>query len=255
MANNLPVTPGAGANVATDEILGVHFPKSKMVIGNEDVDGGMVSSDNPCPMQIYGSHAYADHTDLHAVKVSDDGEIATTVTERERNNFVHIVQQDIASPTEAYLIAADLSDTTNWPHEDTGRIDVSTIGSLIHIPSVAGAEGTVRLGVITRIDGTDADIAWCACMLYSKSSAADLIRDFNFAPSQLKLGVDGSGNLTHIVSAVRSLNVAAVNTGTPLPNALGTTTIPAVGDAVILLEVTAGIASFILDMMYHAEAA
>lgn len=251
MADNLPVTPGAGANVATNEILGVHFPRSKMVIGEDGVNDGDVSADNPCPMQIYGTHAYADHADLHAVKVTDDGEIATTNTERERNIHVHYVELGITS--NRYIMMVDLSDTVNWPHEYTGRVDVSSTEAQINISSVSGATGTLRLGVVTRIDGTDADIIWVDCAIFNKNGATDIERSFNYSPSQLKLGVSG-GKLVKSVSNAWSYNVAEINSVTPLDTANDAlTAIPAVGDLILFLEVSAGTVSFIYDIMYHTE--
>jgi len=50
MADNVPITPGAGANIAADEILGVKYPRSKMVLGADGNNDGDVSIDNPVPM-------------------------------------------------------------------------------------------------------------------------------------------------------------------------------------------------------------
>lgn len=50
MADNLPVTPGAGANLAMDEILGVKYGRSKMVLGADGVNDGDVGIDNPIPL-------------------------------------------------------------------------------------------------------------------------------------------------------------------------------------------------------------
>lgn len=50
MADNVPITPGSGANIAADEILGVKYPRSKMVLGADGVNDGDVSIDNPVPM-------------------------------------------------------------------------------------------------------------------------------------------------------------------------------------------------------------
>lgn len=35
MADNIPVTPGTGANVATDDVAGVHFQKVKLDLGGD----------------------------------------------------------------------------------------------------------------------------------------------------------------------------------------------------------------------------
>lgn len=53
MANDVTANPGAGGAVfATDEISGVHYPRTKITLGEEDVNGGDVSSSNPMPVRL-----------------------------------------------------------------------------------------------------------------------------------------------------------------------------------------------------------
>lgn len=49
MADNVPITPGSGADIATDEIGGLHYQRTKVGFG---VDGsyGDVSDANPMPV-------------------------------------------------------------------------------------------------------------------------------------------------------------------------------------------------------------
>lgn len=49
MVDHLPVTPGSGSNVATDEIGGVHFQRVKVTFG-ADGAAADVSKDNPIPV-------------------------------------------------------------------------------------------------------------------------------------------------------------------------------------------------------------
>ena len=98
MADNVAITPGAGANIAADEILGIKYPRSKMVIGNDGVNDGDVSDSNPVPMKIVGTEFFEGAT-LYDAKVTEDGELAVTSTERERNNFVHLPLNGISVAT------------------------------------------------------------------------------------------------------------------------------------------------------------
>lgn len=51
MADNLQTTQtAAGATLATDDIAGVHYPRTKIVIGDDGVNGGDVSATNPLPV-------------------------------------------------------------------------------------------------------------------------------------------------------------------------------------------------------------
>lgn len=49
MANNVPITAGAGTSVATDDVSGVHYQVVKLALGDEDV-ATRVTSSNPLPI-------------------------------------------------------------------------------------------------------------------------------------------------------------------------------------------------------------
>jgi hypothetical protein len=93
MADNVSITPGVGANIAADEIGGVKYPRSKMIVGADGVNDGDVSDANPVPMKLRGDEFFSGASKYDA-KVTSDGEVATTVTERERN--VYAVYHDDA---------------------------------------------------------------------------------------------------------------------------------------------------------------
>jgi len=50
MADNVNVTPGTGATLAADDIGGILYPRQKLTIGADGVDGGDVSASNPLPV-------------------------------------------------------------------------------------------------------------------------------------------------------------------------------------------------------------
>ncbi len=52
MADNLPLQTDATKQIATDEVGGVHFPRTKITIGADGVDGGVVSPSNPLPVYL-----------------------------------------------------------------------------------------------------------------------------------------------------------------------------------------------------------
>ena len=55
MADNLGYTQGSGAQVATDEIAGLHHQRVKFTLGNDGVNDGDVSSSNPMPVKDSGA--------------------------------------------------------------------------------------------------------------------------------------------------------------------------------------------------------
>jgi hypothetical protein len=52
MADNVPITPGAGAPIATDDIAGSHYQRIKMIHGIDGVSDGDVAKTNPLPTRM-----------------------------------------------------------------------------------------------------------------------------------------------------------------------------------------------------------
>lgn len=50
MADNVPVTPGVGASIATDDVGGTHYQRIKLTLGADGAVDGDVSSGNPMPV-------------------------------------------------------------------------------------------------------------------------------------------------------------------------------------------------------------
>ena len=51
MSENINVTPGSGAVIAAENIGGILVQRIKMAVGDSDIDGGDVSSNNPMPIK------------------------------------------------------------------------------------------------------------------------------------------------------------------------------------------------------------
>lgn len=66
---------------------------------------------------------------------------------------IHLDAEDIDATTGFMLV--DLSDTTNWPHSDTGHIDLLffTMTTDPH----ATFSGDIQLGFLTNVDATNGD--------------------------------------------------------------------------------------------------
>lgn len=54
MADNVDITPGAGATIATDDIGGAQHQLIKVVLGADGVSNGPLSASNPMPVIGYG---------------------------------------------------------------------------------------------------------------------------------------------------------------------------------------------------------
>lgn len=181
---------------------------------------------------------------------SNDREIYVTETEREKN----VVSRYEVSGVDAtkWICLVDLSDTTNWKHESTTRIDISAIG--IMVDRAANSVGAVNIGVVTRVDGTNGDVKFFSALGFSNTSET-FIRFFeNYAPSQVKLGVSG-GVLTRLVSNGGVTNDTAIQTDVSLDSFRGSGTVaPAVGDIVVRFLYTSGTSyNSVVRVFYHAE--
>lgn len=74
------------------------------------------------PQGVFHLHcSYGDS--LFPVSATDDNETLVTVTEREQDNFAAIQAADVSA--DQYQILIDLSDTTNFPHDRNGRVDLT----------------------------------------------------------------------------------------------------------------------------------
>lgn len=55
MADNILVTTGDGGPIRTDDIGSVHYPISKICLGNDNTDDGYVSATNPIPIRPHSA--------------------------------------------------------------------------------------------------------------------------------------------------------------------------------------------------------
>lgn len=171
-------------------------------------------------------------TKFGLVTSTGDGLFPYSVSDRDAPQFVSSSVQ--SSSTTQYKIMVDLSDRATFPHHYTGRANLHSV--FFFIDKGANTAGLVQIGVITRIDGTDADITYVQGVSFSSSSDRSFSRDRVY-DSPLLLGQSG-GTLTR-ASGSTETGVTAVNTGTSLDTPYGTAT-PALGDIVVKYTHTSG---------------
>jgi len=179
-----------------------------------------------------------------------DGEVWTTNTEREYNMRCSLGGSQSIAGTNYYGFI-DLSDTVNWPHGSGGRLDFSYVS--LFIDKSNAARGSIAIGIITRIDGTSSDITYITLGSFTQNDAPIVNLLANFAPSQLKCEV-AEGKLVYVKTNSISLNVAEVNTATPIAFGPGGVTFtPAVGDAIIRIITTGGDVLWGASVFYHSH--
>ena len=210
-------------------------------------DGQLVNLGSNNDIRIRGDGGiFGDGNTNTEVRVTEDGELVVAQTPQERNAYVAMAVND--TNTTGHRLFIDLSDTTTYPHNFTGRVDFST--TYITVDRDTSATGRVRLGVIGSINGTSANVFYFAGIAFEKSDDRHLVRDRNYSPSQIKTGI--SGGLPNNM-AVNAINVTAINTGVTLTDAYGNSKTPAVGDIVFSYIRDAGNFTTTASALYHTE--
>ena len=197
---------------------------------------------------IAGDGAWGETGTEYDVRVTSDGEMAVTSTEQERN--VHAAISATGIVADGYLGLIDLSDTTTYPHDSTGRIDISWLKIAVDLD--VNTEGRVSVGVVTELDATDGSVSFLFTVPFDKSSERRILSINNFAPSQLKFGVSG-GALTHAITNNVDANTTLIQNDVALTFPSGSV-VPAVGDIVVWTEWTTGAYDLTVEVLYHSEA-
>lgn len=183
------------------------------------------------------------------IAVTDDGELMISETERERNVRASYALTGIQA--NAWAILVDLSDTTNWPHNESTAIHISLINA--QVDRAANSVGLMQLGVVTRVDGTNGDVMMVASMRFENNSETHISRDVNVSPSQVKCNVV-AGATPHMISNVKVLNDTGLQTDVAIPTARGVNAAPGVGDIVIRFVHTSGGAwTGAVGVLYHSH--
>lgn len=185
-------------------------------------------------------------------RVTEDGEVWTTVTERENDVFSQYSETGIDATK--YIILID-KDNTSFPHllqgQGQNRIDIGSM--YIALDAAVNTNGILSIGVINRIDGTNADM-WYMLGIPFLATTTQFVLSLRGTPSQVKLDLSGT-QLLHGVTNNSESDIAAVNTATLLDSPLGASTvIPAVGDVICKLEhVSGGAYNIGMFAFYHGH--
>lgn len=199
------------------------------------------------PVTICGED---DNGDSFPVRITPAGEMFSTETERETGVFVMLTDSQTTASTYYYGLI-DKSDTVNWPHSFSARIDLSVIR--VSLDKQSNGTGSFAIGVITRVDGTDADIDFIYNLSFEENDSISANDSLNYSPSQLKCSVS-AGELQRIKTSLVSNNVSAINTAGGDLEFNGDTFVPSVGDIVgRLIKTGAGSISFTALVGYHGE--
>jgi len=171
-----------------------------------------------------------------------------------------LFKADLAAD-EAFVLI-DLSDTTNFPHVETGKIRLYTLDVVIEAKTMTSGEGILYIGVITEVDADNGSTEWLWVMpvqTYLEASDDTDRRHYHFAyPWGLDLEVDGANDtLANGVSNSGDSGDTDWQTDTDLDSPAGdTNNSPGDGDLVMLWdETTDGLTvSITVTVEYATEA-
>lgn len=185
----------------------------------------------------------------HLGLITDSGEVWVTVTERENDVWSQYSKE--FSATEYIILIS--KDNPLFPHKRQGeagkRIDVTSAYYFIDL--AANTEAVMKLGVITKINGTNADIKYFAGLPFLAGiSKAVIIESLRGTPSQVKTDFNSAGVLLHGVTNIQETDAIAVNTGVTLDSPVGNI-IPGLGDVVMKYEQVSGSANLAIFLFYH----
>ena len=156
---------------------------------------------------------------------------------------IHLDAEDIAATTGFMLI--DLSDTTNWPHTDTGHIDILFI--IITTDPSATFSGDIALGFLSNVDATNGDFNEIFEIHMEKKPEPDIF-NINYGAFGIALETD------HVFGPITA-NDTTWQTDVDLQGPDGATSYPSgAGDLVMLITRTAGDISASITVGYKTIA-
>lgn len=163
----------------------------------------------------------------------------------------------VAANVSTSAVVVDLSNTTNFPHKQTGVLNISSIG--IEIDKAAASTTTVRLGVINYVNSSTGSVTWFRKIEGNLNVSNTNIVDFrSYTPNFLKLRVeqsstpDADGATPFLVSNDTTSGSTIYQTDINLPSPIGGS---ACGPGDLVLSVVNGNGAVVvsIEVQYHAD--
>lgn len=173
--------------------------------------------------------------------------------------FAFFRKIDLAA-TEPFVLV-DLSDTTAFPHTETGRIRLYSL--TLSIEKETDGQYLLKFGVITEVDATNGSAYWFFILddeyVANPTDSTDRLTKKLTWPGGIDLEIDTVNEIFyHIISNTEMADDVAWQTDVALDSPKGDTqSAPGVGDLVLYLEEMAGAGtiSFSVLVEYITEVA
>jgi hypothetical protein len=139
-----------------------------------------------------------------------------------------------AATTSTAVVVIDLSNTTSWPHKETGEIIIDSIR--YDVDKVAASTGSVKVGVITYINASTGTVTWFLNREFEKNVSNTQISAIQaYTEFPVRCRVDPltpfTGSTPYILSNETTTGSTTYQSDVNLPSPVGNTS-PGVGDIV-----------------------
>jgi hypothetical protein len=202
------------------------FSKTTNVPLNQDIES---DSDSIITRSII-SAVQQDGITYTNIKATEQNELLVNTLNSNRTKYSGYSALTVTA--DMYIMMIDLS-----AQDYTNHIHLSSISCYLSFASNT-AKATIRIGVITRVDGTSADISYLINILGGTQSSNDSVNIFQiYTPSAVNFRVVG-GVLADAITNVVETNIISINTGVTMITPNGTAT-PAVGDIICKFDYVA----------------
>lgn len=161
-----------------------------------------------------------------------------------RINFVY----NGLSTTEDFIII-DISDTTNYPHTETGYVHLEDLS--IQVDTDANGDYELSIGFLEDVDGTNGDYYELWSVSGTKKTSQNKTEFYPFYPNGQRCEKE------FIATGVKSLNDTGFQTDVNLNTTLsgGTADTPSgTGDLVLRFTGNAGTVNLNINLAYHTHA-
>jgi len=217
----------AGIDAVLDNIYVRQTDRSQRSIVSSGAKGTAVAAD------ITSSPLDANTEALHA-------DVQSSVFDRDRDRIFYAEIRALGVAATTFYLLIDLDGNPKWKHTNGSKLSITNIRGATD-KSNAGAKWIVRVGVVTRIDGTDADVIYFvnAGMTLLDTSILSVDNGLSqFFPVFVPIEVV-SEEIPKLVTDGKFTG-EAMDSSTAIADAAGTTTVPEVGDLVVKADLISG---------------
>jgi len=152
-------------------------------------------------------------------------------------------------------VLIDLSDTTNWPHKETGAISIHSIR--LNVDKAAATTATLRIGVVTFVDASSGTVKWFYTAgndLNVSNTEASQFSNYSegFIRTKVQRANNAAGATPYLMSNETTTSSTLYQNDVTLVSPNGITT-PGLGDIVMHVSKASTALNFNVELTYISE--